>query len=136
MNDELIDLVVHDPLTGIYNRRYFETSMKKSISSYMRSRSPFQIILFVIDHFKGINDTYGHPCGDYILKELTRLINSEIGDKDTFARIGGEEFAIILSQSNLEEIEEISQRIRQRVEQMRQSNKTEVLLISNGHHRR
>lgn len=117
INDNLLDLVVHDQLTGIYNRRYFDTSMQKCISSYIKSRIPFQIILFDIDHFKGINDTYGHLCGDYILKELTRSINNEIRELDIFTRIGGEEFVIILPETNIIDGEKIAQRIRKMIEE-------------------
>lgn len=117
MNEQLIDLVNHDPLTGIYNRRYFDTFIEQSISTFFRDKTPFQIIMFDIDHFKRINDTYGHPCGDYILKVLASLINNEIRELDIFTRIGGEEFAIILPETNIKDGEKIARKIREMIEE-------------------
>lgn len=117
MNEQLIDLVNHDPLTGIYNRRYFDTFIEQSISTFFRDKTPFQIIMFDIDHFKRINDTYGHPCGDYILKVLASLINNEIRELDIFTRIGGEEFAIILPETNIKDGEKIARKIRKMIEE-------------------
>lgn len=119
ITDDLEDLVVHDPLTGIYNRRYFDISIEKNISANKRAGTLFQFILLDIDHFKMINDTYGHPGGDYILKELTRLISNEIRGVDIFARIGGEEFTILLPETTIERGEIIAQRIRKLIEEAR-----------------
>lgn len=130
INDKLIDIVVHDHLTGIYNRRYFDISMEKSISAYIKSKISFQIILFDIDHFKVINDTYGHPCGDYILKELTNLINDEIRSQDIFTRNGGEEFAIILPETNIENGEEIAHRIRKIIEEFPFQYKNTIIQVT------
>ncbi|MBS4195669.1 GGDEF domain-containing protein [Lederbergia citri] len=112
MTDKLHELVVHDPLTGIYNRRYFDLFLEGTASQYLKSGKPLQLIFFDIDHFKKINDHYGHPCGDYVLKELTKTINNEIRGSDTFFRIGGEEFAIFLPETTINTAEKVADRLR------------------------
>lgn len=118
VNDQLIDLVEHDSLTGIYNRRYFDRSIEKYVAAFASKRNPFQLIMFDIDHFKKINDTYGHPCGDYVLKELTRVFTNEVRSMDVCTRIGGEEFAILLPNTNAEEGAIIAHRIRKSIEEL------------------
>lgn len=118
VNDQLEDLVAHDPLTGIYNRRYFDTAIEKNIISYTKTGKPFQLIFFDIDHFKLINDNYGHPCGDYVLKELTRVITSEVRSEDVFTRIGGEEFALLMPETTVENGEILAQRMRKAIEEI------------------
>jgi diguanylate cyclase (GGDEF)-like protein len=92
-DEKLIDQMNHDPLTGIYNRYKFNEDIKKYLHS-KREESVF-MIMFDIDHFKDINDTFGHPVGDRVLKELSNLIEKSIRPGDKFYRVGGEEFVII-----------------------------------------
>lgn len=117
LNSTLMDLAYHDPLTGIDNRRQFEEILERNILSFFKDRIPFHLILFDIDYFKSINDKYGHACGDYILKELAGVVKSELREEDMFARIGGEEFAILLSNMNRDEGKSIAERICQNVSQ-------------------
>ncbi|MCJ8007409.1 GGDEF domain-containing protein [Lederbergia wuyishanensis] len=117
MTDQLHDLVIHDPLTGIYNRRYFDLFLESSVSEYEKSGKSFQLIYFDIDHFKMINDQYGHPCGDHILKGLTRIINNQIRGLDIFFRIGGEEFAIFLPETSIKTAESVANRLRRVIDE-------------------
>ncbi len=87
-----------DELTSIYNKRYFDNYLE----SFIKSKSKGSIIFFDIDHFKNINDTYGHPIGDKILKSITKCISKRIRKSDTFARWGGEEFVIVLNNLELD----------------------------------
>ena len=106
------NLATIDPLTGLYNRRYFfEVALKEFSRSERASRS-ISLILLDIDFFKKINDTYGHAAGDHVLKEIsTRLLNS-LRVSDTACRFGGEEFIALLPETNAESAEKIADRIR------------------------
>ena len=107
---------LHDPLTNVYNKRSFQKLMEYEINKTERYNRNFSLILFDIDFFKKINDKYGHQVGDYILIELTQLINGSIRNSDILCRIGGEEFAIISSETNLEQAYSLSEKIRKTVE--------------------
>ena len=109
--------VNHDPLTGIYNRAFlygFLSKVLKDIDRYPRSLS---LITFDIDHFKKINDTFGHGVGDLVLKELTKLVSQSIRSSDVFARIGGEEFLIASPNTDFKGAMELSEKLRSRIEQ-------------------
>lgn len=91
-----------DPLTSIYNRRKFSELLDQEIRRVERYNRFLSVVLLDIDHFKKVNDIYGHDAGDYVLKRVTRLIRKDIRITDTFARYGGEEFVIILPETSLE----------------------------------
>jgi len=96
-NIDLADKVYHDPLTGIYNRRFMEDSLKRIILSLKRSGGVLSLMMIDIDYFKKYNDTYGHSEGDTCLKEIAETISKTLSRPDDFvARYGGEEFAVIL----------------------------------------
>ncbi len=108
-----------DALTGIANRLKFNTILEQQISLAKRYKEPFSLILYDIDDFKKVNDTYGHQMGDRVLQEMTREIADILRESDTFARWGGEEFGIILPQTEEKEAIELAERIRLRVAKMR-----------------
>jgi len=93
----LEDKVIRDPLTNIYNRQYFRDQITKSLSTLLRHNRPFALAILDVDFFKRINDTYGHLTGDRVLVRLANLLQSVVRDGDTVARIGGEEFAVLLT---------------------------------------
>ncbi|MDX9813890.1 MAG: diguanylate cyclase [Sulfurimonas sp.] len=93
---ELENTNITDTLTKIKNRYFYNLQLESEVANANRYFYPLSLIIFDIDHFKKINDTYGHDIGDKVLIEYTKLINSHIRDSDIFCRIGGEEFAIIL----------------------------------------
>ena len=101
---ELEYISTHDTLTGVYNREYFQQYLNKKIDFAVRENRSFGFIMLDIDHFKSVNDTYGHAVGDRVLKKATEAVAKQIGVHDTFARWGGEEFIIITPQSTIEEI--------------------------------
>ncbi|TAL60897.1 MAG: diguanylate cyclase, partial [Legionella sp.] len=90
----LLILSVHDPLTGLYNRRYLEESIKQEIAIAQRSQANFGVLLLDIDHFKKINDTFGHVTGDLVLKRLGQLFLKSMRESDIACRWGGEEFLL------------------------------------------
>lgn len=105
----------HDQMTGIYNRRrFFEIAKAQFVSTPVDS---FYAIMLDIDHFKRINDKYGHAVGDIALKEVTAAISSVLPEDACFARLGGEEFAIVIAENNNQKINALAESIRQKVEQ-------------------
>lgn len=99
---ELYRLVTLDPLTQAFNRRHFEQELEREHSRASRYGRTFSVIVFDFDHFKRINDTYGHLAGDAVLKQLSEQFRARIRRDDVFARIGGEEFAVLCPESDLE----------------------------------
>lgn len=95
-HDEIYRLTTVDGLTQVFNRRYFEETLEREISRCNRYARDLTLILLDIDHFKKINDTYGHLAGDYVLKQLASTLKARIRREDIFARFGGEEFALLL----------------------------------------
>lgn len=112
LKEELEERANFDALTQIFNRSRFEFFLSKEIEKSSRYGRSFSLIMFDIDHFKVINDTYGHDIGDVILKELTALVSLHTRDVDIFARWGGEEFMII-SQTNIYQSEMFAEKLRQ-----------------------
>ncbi len=112
---KLRSLAVKDGLTKIYNKRYFEDVARREFSYAARHGNVFCIVLLDIDHFKKINDTYGHQAGDYVLRNLARILEAEVREYDTFARWGGEEFIFLLRNVNLENAVVFAERIRRRI---------------------
>jgi diguanylate cyclase (GGDEF)-like protein len=110
------ELTITDALTGINNRRYFDIFMEKTIPFNKIMNSPLILILLDIDHFKKINDKYGHQCGDEALKHTSNIIKSNVRNSDAFVRFGGEEFAIILPNTDFDEGIIIAEHIRKAVE--------------------
>ena len=107
-----------DDLTQIYNRRKFEHKFNEEISRSKRTGLPFSLIMFDIDFFKEVNDEFGHVVGDQVLVKLTEDIATQVRLEDTFARFGGEEFVIILSNSNIEQVIEKAETLRQYVKEI------------------
>lgn len=110
--EKLKDLSSKDPLTGILNRRKFEEMLHNEIKRSSRHGHSFTILLIDLDNFKYINDTYGHPVGDLALKEVTLIIQDLIRRSDSLGRIGGDEFAIILPETNMESGMEAARKIK------------------------
>jgi diguanylate cyclase (GGDEF)-like protein len=109
----------HDELTGIYNRRILKSILEEQLSLQTRKGIPCSLAMLDIDHFKNINDTYGHAIGDQILKSMVDNLRMVIRDSDKLVRYGGEEFVLILAATSLEEAEALCERIRQHVAQAR-----------------
>ena len=106
-----------DPLTNINNRKMFDKLYTKELASHKRYGESLSLIMFDIDHFKAVNDTYGHDIGDKVLVTLTELISKNLRTNDIFARWGGEEFTILLPRTNADEAYDKAQELRQLIEQ-------------------
>jgi diguanylate cyclase (GGDEF)-like protein len=110
------DLASYDPLTKVLNRRAWEMALAQETRRSLRKSSPYCVIMLDLDHFKSINDRYGHAAGDETLKSTARLIHSTLRDIDIVCRYGGEEFLLLLTDTRLAEGAIIAERIRQMVE--------------------
>ncbi len=114
---ELYKMAVVDPLTGAYNKRYFDDRLKEEFSYSVRSQLPCSLVMMDVDHFKKINDTYGHPAGDYVLCKIIQLTRSVIRNEDVLARFGGEEFTIILKGTPSEGAITLTERLRKEIDE-------------------
>ncbi len=123
---EILKHATLDALTGFYNRRQLEERIKQEVSSAKRQKRNLCVIMIDIDYFKNINDTYGHAVGDLVLKHISGVIKRKLRDYDIAGRYGGEEFAIILPFTKIEEAKMVAQRLKQAVE----NTKTDISKIN------
>lgn len=105
-----------DSLTGIFNRLKFNELFDREIQEVRRYRRPLSLIMFDVDRFKSINDTYGHLVGDAVLKEIARLVSANIRSVDIFARWGGEEFMILSPNNELKSAQQMTEKLRVEIE--------------------
>ncbi|MDA8121160.1 MAG: diguanylate cyclase [Deltaproteobacteria bacterium] len=113
---EEVILATTDPLTGAYNRRFMSEFLARETDRSIRTNKEFALILADLDHFKRVNDTYGHPAGDIVLKAVVEAMTTCTRQYDLVGRYGGEEFLIILPEIDKEKAAEIAERIRKRIE--------------------
>ncbi len=115
--DTLTNAATTDPLTGCYNRREFEEQISKSIASAKRQQKNLSILMFDIDHFKKVNDVYGHQAGDAVLQKVSCVVKNNIRSGDILARYGGEEFIVVLPLTGKREAIELADRLRETIEE-------------------
>lgn len=118
---------IRDPLTGLFNRRYMEESLEREMRRAGRNRASVGIIMLDLDHFKAINDTYGHDGGDAVLKAVGAVLQRSIRAEDIACRYGGEEFTLILPEANMHEAAQRADYIRQAVKQVVVSHRRQTL---------
>jgi diguanylate cyclase (GGDEF)-like protein len=114
-HEEIYRMTIIDGLTQIHNKRYLYEALEREMIRGRRHERDLAILMFDIDHFKRINDVHGHLAGDFVLKELARIVQSRIRRDEVFARYGGEEFAIILPETSLEGAAALAETLRQKV---------------------
>ena len=110
------NMAIYDTLTSLHNRRYFEEKLRIDAQKAFGTQTSLSLIMIDIDHFKKVNDTFGHPAGDVILREIASLLKKSVRGMDTVARYGGEEFILILPGAKVEASHNIAERIRRLVE--------------------
>lgn len=120
---------ITDPLIGIYNRRYLDRRLANEVALAKRHDLQLSILMVDIDHFKEINDTYGHQAGDLLLNHLGKLILNVIRQSDVAARYGGEEIVIIAPETDASAANDLAERLRENIA-------THALIVSNGNGRR
>lgn len=123
---------VTDPLTQIFNRRAFDDNLEREVARCIRHGLAMVLILFDLDHFKAVNDDFGHPVGDKVLAAVAQRAKKMIRQTDTAARYGGEEFAIILTESDLEAALPVAEKIRADIERLRFKTQEKVLQVTSS----
>jgi diguanylate cyclase (GGDEF)-like protein len=116
-HEEIYKLTIIDPLTQLHNKRYLVEFLAREISRSARHSRPLSLVIMDLDHFKAINDEYGHVAGDHVLRSLGRRVASELRQEELAARYGGEEFVFVLPETALPEARRFAERMRELVEQ-------------------
>lgn len=117
--DVLRDNSLTDSMTGLYNRRYLEEFTKNLVAYTERTKSTFSVLMADLDFFKQVNDTYGHDTGDIVLKELAKVLSSSVRTTDLVIRYGGEEFLLVLRDTDAENADMVAEKLRAEVEAMK-----------------
>jgi len=116
LNRLIFEKAIKDRLTGIYNRTYFDELLKKEFAFHKRAKLPMSLIFIDLDDFKKVNDTFGHLCGDEILKKVASTVKANVRESDYFCRYGGEEFVIILKNTPFEKAMKKAESLRKLIE--------------------
>lgn len=127
LREKLRDLSIHDPLTGLFNRRYMNELLERELCRAERKKLPLCVIMIDIDHFKQFNDTFGHDAGDAVLHDLGLFLQEYIRGSDIAYRYGGEEFVIILPDASGEVARNRADQLRKAIKQMRVHDKGQCL---------
>jgi diguanylate cyclase (GGDEF)-like protein len=118
LRETLHEQSIRDPLTGLYNRRFLEDSLIRELSRARRKTHPLSIILLDIDHFKRVNDTFGHGAGDMVLRRLGLVLQAYVRESDIACRVGGEEFSVLLPEGPLQIATQRAEDIRKAVNEL------------------
>lgn len=118
-HETIYRMTIIDGLTQVHNKRYLMETLEREIPRARRHARPLSVVMFDIDHFKGINDTFGHLAGDYVLKELATLVKGRLRPDDIVARYGGEEFCALLPETAVQGASSIAEDLRRRVQERR-----------------
>ena len=136
LKDYYASMSMHDQLTGLHNRRYFYDQVELALAHHQRYAYPFCLLVMDIDHFKSINDQYGHQFGDEVLIGVSKALKQEVRNTDILVRYGGEEFVIIFSNTSCDSGKQFSERIREQIKALswRTGEKNVSITISIGLH--
>ncbi len=110
--EESIEAAMIDPLTGLHNRRYMESHLRTLVADAIRTNRTLSVLMADIDHFKSVNDTYGHDVGDFVLKEFSNRFRRNTRGIDLACRFGGEEFLVIMPDTNMQRAYQVGERLR------------------------
>lgn len=130
LKDYYASMSMHDQLTGLHNRRYFYEQVDLALAHHRRYAYPFCLLVMDIDHFKFINDQYGHQFGDEVLIGVSKALKQQVRNTDILVRYGGEEFVIIFTNTSCNNGKEFSERIRQQIKSLSWSNGEENVSIT------
>jgi diguanylate cyclase (GGDEF)-like protein/PAS domain S-box-containing protein len=129
-NRELDQMAIRDPLTGLYNRRFFDEALTREWQQFQRSGEAFTVIIMDVDAFKTINDEYGHETGDRALQQAATTLRINLRESDLVARVGGDEFAALLPRTDTEHSEQVSEKLRDVLRKLRLTTSTGEIAMS------
>jgi diguanylate cyclase (GGDEF)-like protein len=115
--EEIYKMTILDALTGAHQKRYLVEALEREVVRSKRAQRPLSLMLIDLDHFKRVNDTYGHLAGDFVLKDVARRMQEAVRREDIFARYGGEEFCLVLPETGLEGAREMARELRRRIDE-------------------
>ncbi|MDV6327650.1 diguanylate cyclase [Idiomarina sp. Sol25] len=130
LENSLLQQSITDSLTGAFNRRHFDFRLKEEVKRSQRNQSPLSLLSFDLDHFKHVNDNYGHSAGDDVLKSIVNTVKSRLRDSDVFARIGGEEFAIILPDTPEDDAQMLAETLRAAIQALVTKTESESIMVT------
>lgn len=113
--DALLESSLHDPLTGLFNRRHFDVALEQAAQDAEAGSAPFGVLLIDLDQFKPINDQFGHAAGDAVLLSVAKSLQGALRETDLAARIGGDEFAVLMTSTTYEEAKRLAERLREAI---------------------
>jgi diguanylate cyclase (GGDEF)-like protein len=128
--DKLRYMAEHDPLTGVFNARAYYEACERLILLAARTATPYAVMFVDLDHFKSINDTYGHAAGDAVLKAVAQALSQTVRKSDLVGRVGGEEFSIFLPGTDLEGAMRLAETLRQSIERLMPSVGAQALKVT------
>jgi len=114
---KLLEMNMTDGLTGLYNRKFLDIKIREEFNRHKRYGGVFSIIMLDIDNFKSVNDTFGHQCGDFVLKSISSRVSSLIRNLDYLVRYGGEEFCCVLPETGIPDAIRVAERFKEAIEQ-------------------
>lgn len=123
LQEKLRSQALRDPLTGLYNRRFFEQKLTEHVNNSATSTESLSLLMLDLDHFKRFNDNFGHDAGDYVLKEISAMLKRTVSDDEIACRLGGEELAVILPHSDMDEATEYADNIVTQIRTMHLEHK-------------
>jgi diguanylate cyclase (GGDEF)-like protein/PAS domain S-box-containing protein len=132
LRETLHEQSIHDSLTGLFNRRYMEETLKQEISRAARQNHPLGIIMIDIDHFKNFNDSFGHQAGDSLLSQLGQFLQTNIRAEDIACRYGGEEFILIMPDAQLETVQKRAEQVCEEVKKIKLQGINQEITLSLG----
>lgn len=127
---QLYDASVTDALTGAHNREHFDTQLRAELSYARRHNTDVSLVIFDADHFKKVNDNYGHQVGDAVLIQIAKVVRGTVRGEDVFARYGGEEFALVLRGIDIEGCGAVAERLRERIAAQKIQTERGVLSVT------
>ena len=118
LRETLRQQAIRDPLTGLFNRRYMEETLERELRRAERRKVSLGVVMFDLDHFKKFNDTFGHPAGDVVLREIGAFLQTRVRVEDIACRYGGEEFLVILPEASLDDTRKRAEQLRKGIKQL------------------
>jgi two-component system, cell cycle response regulator len=127
---QLYESSMRDSLTELYNRRYFDQRLREEFAFATRHQAPLSVILLDLDHFKKVNDTWGHPAGDEVLRQVAALIKRCVRKEDVASRFGGEEFGVVVRTESHDGARAVAERMRKRIEDTPVYHEQQLILVT------